>query len=127
MESDFKGVVKSSIIGNKLNGMVSSAFSPNGMCMSNLNVDDDDDSDCDEEERELFTRSEVKKLFDVVDSDNSGYISKNELAEMLKQLGRDTSIEKFDEGFKKVDCDNSGQIDFEEFYQWYKNCNNPNS
>ena len=68
MESDFKGVAESSI-GKKLNGMVSSAFSGNSNEKGYFHNDDDDDSDCDEEEREMFTRSEVKKMFDMVDTD----------------------------------------------------------
>ena len=126
MESDFKGVMESSV-GQKLNGMVTSTFSRNSedndAHNNNKNIhdgDDDDDSDCDDEERENFTRSEVKKMFDLVDKDKSGNICVDELSNMLKQLGRELSEEDFKRGFEQVDSDSSGQIDFDEFYEWYK-------
>lgn len=118
MESDFKGVVETAH-GKHLNSMVASAFALDRAGRQD-EADIDDDSDCDDEEREMFTRSEVKKLFEMVDKDKSGYISVDELSHMLSRLGRELSKEQFENGFKMVDTDNSGQIDFEEFYMWFK-------
>ena len=119
MESDFKGVINSTI-GHKLKSMVSNTFSGFQYDPNNSANPEDDDSDCDEEEREQFARSEVKNLFNVVDTDKSGYIDAKEMTSLLSQLGRKFSEEEFYKGFEEVDSDKSGQIDFEEFYQWYK-------
>ena len=63
---------------------------------------------------------EVKKLFGIVDNDGSNYIDRSEMATLLNNLGKSLSEEEIDEGFVKLDTDSSGQIDFEEFYSWYK-------
>ncbi|ACI64610.1 predicted protein [Thalassiosira pseudonana CCMP1335] len=62
----------------------------------------------------------VKKLFGIVDNDGSNYIDRSEMATLLNNLGKSLSEEEIDEGFVKLDTDSSGQIDFEEFYSWYK-------
>ena len=74
----------------------------------------------DEEELEHFRRTEVKKLFDVVDQDASGFIDRDEMSDLLSKLGRtDLAREEIDATFVKLDTDGSGRIEFEEFFQWY--------
>jgi len=143
MESDFKGVAASTF-GRNLENMVTSVFDhhhlnsiddddvqDSSMCFSSSNFRnymhlhhlDDDDSD-DEHEREEFVRSEVRKLFDIIDEDKSGSISKKELEILLVRLGKtDLTKEEFVEGFNKIDRNGSGSIDFEEFYKWYNGMN----
>jgi Ca2+-binding EF-hand superfamily protein len=107
-----------------LDNMISSAFSPgekssqyqNG-CANN---DEEDQSDSDEDEREQFRRREVKKMFDLVDKDGSGYIDRKELETLMKSLNKTFSSQEINEGFARIDVDLSGRIEFSEFYEWYK-------
>ncbi len=119
MESDFKVVHKAAMKKN-LENMISSAFSPNEVfqdgCMITL---DDEQSETEEEERDHFRRREVKKLFDLVDKDGSGYIDRKELETLMKSLNQNFSREEINEGFARVDVDLSGRIEFNEFYDWY--------
>ena len=122
MESDFSSLSSSSA-GSKraLSTLVSSAFDGGGGG-GNQSVEDED-SDMDEEELEHFRRTEVKKLFDVVDQDASGFIDRDEMSELLSKLGRkDLAREDIDAGFLKLATDGSGRIDFEEFFNWYGSC-----
>ena len=118
MESDFKKIVPSQK--QALETMISSAFGGENNVEGGGHGADDDDSDMDEEDREMFVRSEIKRLFNIVDEDSSGFIDKKEVEALLHTLGRQFSGEALHEGFKAVDANNSGQIDFEEFYTWYK-------
>ncbi len=119
MESDFKSVNGSSVVKNNLDSMVSSAFSqPSHLGITN--GDEDEDSDTDDGELERFRRREVKKMFDVVDQDGSGYIDKKEMEILLRKLGKNYSREEMNEGFFHIDKDRSGHIEFSEFYEWFK-------
>jgi calmodulin len=115
METDFKGV--SGVSKKALGALVSSTFSHK---QGGPSLEGDDDSDLDEEELESFRRTEVQKLFDVVDDDGSGLIDKEEMSQLLASLGKSFPQEEIDKGFAKLDKDSSGQIDFDEFYAWYK-------
>lgn len=121
MESDFK-VVKADMKQN-VDKMLTSAFSrPSSeqLVDCNGNDDEDDDSDSDLEERESFKRKEVKKMFDYIDKDGSGYIDIAELGKLLKNLGKKYTREEINERFYRVDSDRSGHIEFDEFFEWFK-------
>ncbi|GMI36726.1 hypothetical protein TeGR_g479 [Tetraparma gracilis] len=123
MESDFKGVA-SSAHGGRLFNMVQKTFS-----MKDLDEgaegkraeehDSDVDSDLDEEERDKFRKQEVKKIFMMLDDDNSGDLDKREVNLMMLALGRQITRAELDRGWETIDSNNSGTIDFEEFYEWY--------
>ena len=123
MESDFKVVHKAAMKKN-LDTMISSAFSPNENAYNNHsgchNIDDEM-SETEEDEREQFRRREVKKMFDLVDKDSSGYIDRKELQRLMKSLNKNFSNTEITEGFARVDTDLSGRIEFNEFYEWYRN------
>ena len=119
MESDFKIVKGGSTAKKKLDVMVSSLFS-HSSSYSGLNGDEDDDSDTDDGEVEIFRRREVKKMFDLVDKDGSGYIDKTEMDKLLRTLGKNYSREEMNAGFFNIDKDCSGHIEFHEFYEWFK-------
>lgn len=123
MESDFKVVHKAAMKKN-LDTMISSAFSPNENAYNNHsgchNIDDEI-SETEEDEREQFRRREVKKMFDLVDKDSSGYIDRKELQTLMKSLNKNFSNTEITEGFARVDTDLSGRIEFNEFYEWYRN------
>jgi len=125
MESDFKAVHVS--VKKNLENMVSSIFASGddrGLTeMDETGVESvkvDADSDVDDDEWECVMRDEIKKLYDLVDDDQSGYIDRMELEILLQQLGRIVSPEEIDQGFQRLDMDASGLIDFNEFYSWYK-------
>ena len=58
---------------------------------------------------------QLKETFKLFDKDNDGTITKVELKEMMKKLGKEPSDEEVEAMIKEVDSDGDGQIDFEEF------------
>jgi len=120
MESDFKKIVPSQK--KNLNKLVSSAFGANGLGADGEQIlADDEDSDMDEEELEEFRRTEVRKLFDLIDRDDSQTIERSEVGMLLKALGRsDVNQRAIEEGFQRLDTDNSGRIEWEEFYALFR-------
>jgi calmodulin len=60
-------------------------------------------------------RAEFKEIFDLVDEDRSGQISKNELKKLMETLRLHPTEEEHTAMMKEVDADGSGDIDFEEF------------
>jgi len=131
MESDFKAVHVS--VKKNLENMVSCAFpgddKPSGEMAETVEDLKEDESDADDDEWESVMRDEIKKLYDLVDHDKSGYIDRLELEILLQQLGRTVSPEDIEKGFQRLDMDGSGLIDFNEFYTWYTSslvqCNPP--
>jgi len=127
MESDFKGVANSAH-GGRLHNMIQRTFSVSadnaGMLDEEAKMaageESDEDSDLDEEEKDQFRRMEVLKIFQMLDQNNSGDLDKREVNLMMMALGKTISRFDMDKGWAKVDCNNSGAIDFEEFYAWYQ-------
>ena len=56
-------------------------------------------------------------LFKLLDADNTGAISRDELAELMPRMGAFLSEDELSELFNSVDTDGSGEIDFYEFLQ----------
>jgi len=61
----------------------------------------------------------LKQEFDAYDEDRSGYIDVKELKGLLEKLGEELSDEELDQAFKELDSDNSGDIEFFEFVEWF--------
>eukprot|EP00695_Tsukubamonas_globosa_P003449 TRINITY_DN641_c0_g1_i1.p1 TRINITY_DN641_c0_g1~~TRINITY_DN641_c0_g1_i1.p1 ORF type:complete len:140 (+),score=53.67 TRINITY_DN641_c0_g1_i1:54-422(+) len=59
--------------------------------------------------------AEFKEIFDLVDTDRGGSISKDELAKLMTTLGLKPTEEELDAMMAEVDADGSGDIDFQEF------------
>ncbi|KAM3288387.1 calcium-dependent protein kinase 26 isoform X1 [Capsicum chacoense] len=57
----------------------------------------------------------LKEMFKMIDTDNSGHITLDELKIGLKQFGADLSETEIRELMKAADVDNSGTIDYGEF------------
>lgn len=57
----------------------------------------------------------VKPFFQQYDRDHSGHLDKSEMCAIFKDLGEDVSQDSMDSTFAKLDADDSGEIDFEEF------------
>ena len=60
-------------------------------------------------------RAEFKEIFDLVDEDKSGQISKAELKKLMETLRPHPTSDELDAMMREVDADGSGEIDFEEF------------
>ena len=59
--------------------------------------------------------SEFREIFNLVDKDGGGSITKTELGELMDTLGIDASPEEIDAMISEIDQDGNGDIDFEEF------------
>ncbi len=59
-------------------------------------------------------------MFNVVDSDGSGFLSKRDLKSLLIDMGENPNDEDIDEMFKEADKDGDGKVSFEEFKEIYK-------
>lgn len=59
--------------------------------------------------------SEFREIFDLVDKDGSGTITKDELGELLGIIGIETSNDDLERMVKGVDANFNGEVDFEEF------------
>ena len=59
--------------------------------------------------------SEFREIFDLVDKDKGGSISKEELSDLMDTLGINASAEEIDLMINEIDDDNNGEIDFDEF------------
>ena len=58
---------------------------------------------------------ELKDAFNVFDSDHSGSIDRNELAQLMKKLGQALTDAQIDSLMEEVDANGDGEISFEEF------------
>ncbi|CAN0299933.1 unnamed protein product, partial [Scytosiphon promiscuus] len=54
-------------------------------------------------------------VFDLVDRDGGGTVTKEELGELMDTLGIEATPEEVDLMIDEIDQDNNGEIDFEEF------------
>jgi calmodulin len=59
--------------------------------------------------------AEFQEIFNLVDKDGGGSITKIELAELMDTLGIDADPEEIDHMIAEIDQDGNGTIDFEEF------------
>ncbi|CAM9695569.1 unnamed protein product, partial [Hapterophycus canaliculatus] len=59
--------------------------------------------------------AEFREIFDLVDRDGGGTVTKEELGELMDTLGIEATPEEVDLMIDEIDQDNNGEIDFEEF------------
>jgi calmodulin len=62
---------------------------------------------------------ELREAFDYNDRDNDGRIQLDEFAAMLDELEADVSGNEIEIGFKDIDTNDDGLIDFAEFVDWW--------
>ena len=62
---------------------------------------------------------ELKEAFDYNDRDGDGRIEIDEFAAMLDELEAGMSPTDIEIGFKDIDTNDDGLIDFEEFVAWW--------
>ena len=59
--------------------------------------------------------AELRKAFDVMDANHDGFVTKDELKNLLKGLGEDVTDEVVDEMISIADANGDGKVEFEEF------------
>lgn len=62
---------------------------------------------------------ELREIFDHFDTNSDGAISATEFAGLLKALDAGTSPEEAAIGFREIDADSGGAIEFDEFVDWW--------
>jgi calmodulin len=62
---------------------------------------------------------EVREAFDYNDRDEDGLIDLEEFADMLDDLEADMSDTEMRAGFREIDTNHDGKIDFGEFAAWW--------
>ncbi|CAF1161135.1 unnamed protein product [Adineta ricciae] len=67
-----------------------------------------------------FTDEEMRKAFACFDVDNSGYITVNELREVLGRLNHNVTEYRINEVLGEIDTDHDGKISFDEFARMLK-------
>lgn len=61
----------------------------------------------------------IRKVFKAFDTDNSGFIDSQELADVSKELGRTLEPAELEECLKDLDQNKDGKISFQEFQTWW--------
>ena len=57
--------------------------------------------------------------FTKIDTDGSGTLDRDEVRLALKRMGKDMAADEFDAAFKAMDLDEGGEVEFDEFEQWW--------
>lgn len=66
------------------------------------------------------SREDVRRAFDDADTDKGGTLDRNEIHRLVVGLlGRVVKQDEVDEIMAQMDEDGNGEIDFDEFYEWY--------
>ncbi|KAL2308873.1 hypothetical protein Nmel_005043, partial [Mimus melanotis] len=65
--------------------------------------------------RDTDSEEEIREAFRVFDKDGNGYISAAELRHVMTNLGEKLTDDEVDEMIREADCNNDGQVNYEEF------------
>ena len=61
----------------------------------------------------------IRDAFHMFDQDGSGFIDKDELKAVTRELAAPLSNTEVDAAMKLIDVDGSGEADYREFKHWY--------
>ena len=64
--------------------------------------------------------ADLEELFDEVDEDGDQRLQFAEFSQLLDDLGVDMQSEELRAGFRKIDVNRDGAIDFKEFLDWWR-------
>lgn len=64
--------------------------------------------------------ADLELLFDEVDEDGDQKIQFAEFSQVLDSLGADMQYEEMRNGFRKIDTNCDGAIDFKDFVEWVR-------
>lgn len=62
----------------------------------------------------------LAELFNKIDTDGSGYLDREEIAQLSEELGKPLSKAELDDAMHSMDADGSGEVDLEEFISWFE-------
>ena len=65
--------------------------------------------------KENDDEDEIKEAFGVFDRDGDGYITKEELKEVLRLIDEDVPEKEIDDMIDEADADGDGKVNYEEF------------
>eukprot|EP01052_Picozoa_sp_SAG31_P042607 SAG31_NODE_6821_length_1878_cov_1.327150_2_plen_364_part_00 len=65
------------------------------------------------------SEAQLLQLFDEIDTDGSGLLDREEVANLAESLGAPLSTSELDQAMLEMDEDGSGEVDFEEFRLWF--------
>ncbi|CAD8069401.1 unnamed protein product [Paramecium sonneborni] len=71
------------------------------------------------DERKFITKEKLSSLFQIFDTDNSGFITKLNIKEAFARNGKQISDKQIDEMIAEIDPNHDNKISFEEFCQMF--------
>jgi len=92
-----------------------------GLFDPNIQVGPQDDEE--EPEEILLASSQIKKLFNICDSNSDGKIDRDELMMLAQQLGHVWTIEQAVQVVWEIDTDGNGLMSYDELFNWYREGN----
>ena len=70
-------------------------------------------------ESAAHAEEDITALFEDMDLDGSGTLDREEISRMSRILGHPMSEAQLDDAMAQMDDDNSGEVDFAEFHEWW--------
>jgi hypothetical protein len=63
---------------------------------------------------------DLRRVFDAVDTDGSGYLDREEISALAKRMGKRLRRKQLDKLMAEIDPDGDEQVTFDEFAQWWR-------
>ena len=67
------------------------------------------------------TYRKAKELFDGIDKDGNGLLDKSEVKTLFESMNLEVTDEQHEKAYREMDDDGNGEVDFDEFHEWYAN------